>query len=75
MSDNYIFLSPSYLSGAARLLDFGATYDSGSYWMSATPAEADARAARIDAAAVDSDHATAAKILEQEQEPAQEQAA
>lgn len=75
MSDNYIFLPPSYLSGAARLLDLGATYDSGSYWMSSTPEEADARAARIDVAAVDSDLETATKILEQAKEPAQEQAA
>lgn len=75
MSDNYIFLSPSYISGAARLLDLGATYDSGSYWMSASPAEADARAARIDMAAVHSDLEAAATILEQTKEPAEEAAA
>ena len=65
MSDNYIFISPSYLSGAARLLDLGATYDSGSYWVSATPAEADARAVAGDWEAVHTDLVAAADTIEQ----------
>lgn len=49
MSDNpYFFVMPSFVSGVARVLDIGATYDNGSYLLSGTPAEADARALRVD---------------------------
>jgi hypothetical protein len=41
-----LFASPSFISGFARLVDFGATFDS--YNQSRTPVEADVRAAVSD---------------------------
>ena len=53
VSDNpYFFVMPSFVSGWARVLDIGATYDNGSYLLSSTPAEADARSFRVDWIAV-----------------------
>ena len=61
MSNNYFFVSPSYITGVARILDFGASFDSGSYLISSTPAEADARAAQADLRAVVQDFKAAAE--------------
>lgn len=56
MSD-FLFAHPSILSGAARVLDLGGVFDD--YNVSATPTQADARAARADWLAVGNDLATA----------------
>lgn len=61
MSGNYFFVTPSFLTGAARVLDIGATFDAGSYLISSTPAEADARAAKADLRAVLQDFKAAAE--------------
>lgn len=45
MSD-YLFAHPSFLSGAARVIDLGGVFDA--YNESTTPAEADARASLSD---------------------------
>ncbi len=74
MSNSYFFVSPSYISGMARILDLGATYDAGSYLMSSTPAEADARARAVDWDAIQSDLTAAVEANEQE-EPVEEEAA
>lgn len=52
MSNYYFFVMPSFSTGAARIFDIGANLDSGSYLVSSTPAEADARAAKTDLRAV-----------------------
>jgi len=70
----YVFTSQSWVSGAARLVDLGGTYDLASYWMSATPAEADARAWAMDLNAVQSDLVAGAEASEP-QEQAEEKAA
>ncbi len=49
MSD-YLFAQPSFLTGIARSVDLGGVFDS--YNESATPEQADARAARADWKAV-----------------------
>ncbi len=67
MSGDYFFVNPSFVSGLARVLDIGATFDSGSYLISAMPAEADARAASADLNAVLSDFNAALVEYEQEQ--------
>ena len=54
MSD-FLFASPSFLSGFARTLDMGATLNRYSYNFSATPVEADLRAIAHDWAAVGKD--------------------
>ena len=41
---DFLFVMPTLLGGAARVLDLGAVYDSGSYNESPSAAEADARA-------------------------------
>ena len=61
MSNNYFFVMPSFSTGAARILDIGANLDSGSYLISSTPTEADARAAKIDLRAVWQDFKMAAE--------------
>lgn len=43
---DFLFANPSFASGAARLLDFGGTFDQ--YNNSASPTEADANAAIAD---------------------------
>lgn len=43
---DFLFASPSFASGAARLLDFGGTFDQ--YNNSVTPKEADTNAAIAD---------------------------
>ena len=55
MFDDYFFVAPSALSGAARVLDLGGVTDSGSYVISDTPDEADARALASDWALVGAD--------------------
>lgn len=52
---DFLFVMPSFLGGAARTLDLGGLYDSGSYNESATPAEADALAIANDWAVVGND--------------------
>lgn len=52
---DFLFVMPSLLHGAARTLDLGGLYDSGSYNESATPAQADACAIANDWAAVGMD--------------------
>ena len=74
MSGNYFFVNPSFLAGMARILDIGATFDSGSYLISATPAEADARARQIDWDALRKDLEVAMLALNEQTQP-QEQAA
>ncbi len=74
MSNSYFFNLPSYLTGAARILDLGATFDAGSYLYGATPAEADARAWVMDWNAIQMDFTAAAEASEQE-ESVQEEAA
>lgn len=49
----FLFAAPSFLSGAARILDLGATFDD--YNKSWTGAEADAAALRNDFAAIGND--------------------
>jgi hypothetical protein len=71
----YVFTSPSWVSGAARLVDLGGTYDQGSYWVSATPAEADARAWVMDLNAVHADVTAGAEACEQEESVQEEEAA
>jgi hypothetical protein len=58
---------PGFLRGAARVLDMGAALQKGSYLLSLTPAEADARAVASDWATVDRDLAVAAYQLVNEQ--------
>jgi|GEM_PF-3258919 len=48
MSNEYFFVMPSFALGAARAVDIGGTLDAGSYLLSATPADADARAIASD---------------------------
>lgn len=43
---DFLFANPSFASGAARLLDFGGTFDR--YNQSASPKEADTNAAIVD---------------------------
>jgi hypothetical protein len=62
MSDSF-FVTPGFIRGAARVLDMGASLQKGSYLLSDTPAEADARALASDWEAVDSDLAVAASRL------------
>jgi hypothetical protein len=59
----YFFEMPGFIRGAARTLDMGAGLQKGSYLISDTPAEADARALASDWAVVDRDLATAASRL------------
>lgn len=73
--DAYIFNAPGFMSGAARSLDIGATFDRGSYLISDTPAEADARAVASDWKVVGQDLQVALEAYEQEQEAEEEQAA
>lgn len=74
MANDYFFVMPSMISGMARVLDLGATFDSGSYLMSRTPAEADARGMALDFGAVQSDLNTA-EALGASEESSQQQAA
>ncbi len=73
--DSYIFNTPSLLSGAARALDLGATFDRGSYLLSDTPTEADVRAAVSDWQAVGRDLQLALEQYESAAEEETEQAA
>lgn len=66
--DAYIFNTPGFMAGAARSLDIGATFDRGSYLISDTPAEADARAVASDWRMVGQDLQQALEAHEQEQE-------
>ena len=50
VASDFLFARPSSLSGAARILDFGATFDD--YNFSANEDEADAKAIHADFAAV-----------------------
>lgn len=64
----YFFVMPGFIRGAARALDLGAGLQKGSYFISDTPAEADAYALASDWAAVDGDLAVAASQLADEQQ-------
>ena len=57
---DFFFAMPGFFRGAGRTLDFGAGLERGSYLISGSPAEADARALASDWAAIDGDHAVAA---------------
>ena len=74
MSNNYFFVSPSYITGMARILDLGATFDAGSYLIGSTPAEADARARTVDWNAIQNDLTAAGEANEQEESVAEEAA-
>jgi hypothetical protein len=54
MSD-FLFASPSFLSGSARTIDLGAAMNHWSYNISPTPSEADLRAIQNDWKAVGRD--------------------
>ena len=45
---DFVFASPSFLTGAGRVMDLGAALEHDNYNMSATPEEADARAIASD---------------------------
>jgi hypothetical protein len=71
MFDDYIFVTPSFMRGAARTLDLGATLRQDSYLLSGTPEEADARALASDWRAVERDlEAAQNTILHGEKESA-----
>ena len=70
MANEYFFVLPGFIRGAARVLDLGAGLQRGSYLISDTPAEADARALASDWSAIDGDLAIAARQLAHEQEEA-----
>jgi hypothetical protein len=66
---DFLFASPSVMSGVARLVDFGCSFDS--YNNSSSPAEADARALVSDWYSVGDDIASAVdKFREEESEVA-----
>jgi hypothetical protein len=46
--DDYIFATPGFLRGAARVLDFGGNLGKDSFLVSESPAEADRRAIASD---------------------------
>lgn len=62
MSD-FLYASPSFLTGVARTIDLGACLERSSYNMSRTPAEADLRALTNDWRAVYGDLWRAAKTV------------
>jgi|GEM_PF-6220373 len=64
---DFFFVMPGFKRGAGRAIDLGAGLQRGSYLMSDSPAEADARAVASDWAAVDRDLAIAARQLAREQ--------
>lgn len=69
--DDYFFVRPSFLRGAARTLDLAASLQQGSYLISDTPVEADTRAILSDFGMVDRDLAIAARtVVAHEQEEA-----
>jgi hypothetical protein len=61
---DFLFAMPSLVSGAARLVDLGAVYDS--YNHSPSPEEADARAMYADWALVGQDLRDAVDVFEAE---------
>lgn len=67
----YFFKMPGFVRGAARALDLAAGLQKGSYLISDSPDEADARALASDWAAVDNDFAVAASRLADESKKAQ----
>jgi hypothetical protein len=60
---DFFFSMPGFFRGAARVLDMGSWLHKGSYLISDSPAEADARALASDWAAIDGDHAVAASQI------------
>lgn len=66
MMDDYLFAKPSFLSGIARTLDLGATFDA--YNISETPEEADYNAILTDWIAVGSDMRKAIEQYQSEQD-------
>lgn len=46
--DDYIFVTPGFMRGAARVLDAGGVLSKGDFLFSDSPAEADERALRSD---------------------------
>lgn len=63
MANDYFVVMPSLITGMARALDLGATFDSGSYLINETGAAADARGMALDFGAVQIDLNTAAETL------------
>jgi hypothetical protein len=56
---DFLFANPSFLTGAGRVIDLGASLERASYNLSRTPREADERAITQDWAAVGGDLAGA----------------
>jgi hypothetical protein len=67
---DYFFSLPGFVRGAGRTLDLGGGLHKGSYLISESPAEADARAIASDWATVDHDLTVATSRLADEQEEA-----
>ena len=65
MGHDYLFAAPSFLSGIARTLDVGGTFDD--YNGSPTPEIADARAAWLDWLAVGASVRAAMRVVRSEQ--------
>jgi hypothetical protein len=65
-ASDFLFTTPSPLSGVARFFDFAGAFDS--YNGSATPAEADAKAIYADWAVVGEDLRSSMSQLEEEEE-------
>jgi len=72
MTNNYFFVNPSFVGGMARILDLGGTFDGGAFLISATPAEADARAANADLRSLLEDFT---RVIETDEREPQAQAA
>ncbi len=68
--DNYLFADPSFLSGAARMLDLGGAFDE--FDGSLTPAQADELAMRRDWNAVGADLIGAMGEAEQDSDAARQ---
>lgn len=60
---DFLFASPSFLTGAGRVMDLGGVLEQDSYNMSATPEEADARAIATDWQMVGQDLARAVEAV------------
>ena len=67
-SSDFLFARPSFISGVARLVDFGCTFDA--YNHSKTDVEADVRAAVSDWLSVGDDIAAAVNCEEISEDPA-----
>jgi len=63
---DFLFASPSFLTGAGRVMDLGAALEFFNYDLSATPEEADARAIANDWQVVGQDLASAMETVKEE---------